>query len=332
MSAENNPSSSDDPLQSLAQLRHEMDRFRTVVDDQHRRDEERRIWLEDELLLTKQRLAAAEDELHSSRGGSHHTAHSSHMLEDPFLPASERHRLSSNPRPDPYSNDPPRAAETPWSRWNPLKFFPTPFQERDGSFEYWRARAESPPHRAPTATIPGAFTPTPGALGLRGGARAPGGIFHSPHLLSPSPIHAPARPSNPCAPVRADLNAPVREQDIGDPHGDRPRDLGDPRKHRPRLHHDSSRVYDRDDYDRGYSRRDPTSYDDRYDPLRFETPFGPGGRDDLGPKLKPEDISTFDGENVEFFIASCMSFAALYGDVKDCGQGKAWATIGNCIL
>lgn len=203
MFAENNPSSTDDPLQSLAQLRHEMDHFRTVVAYQHRRDEERRIRLEDKLLLTKQRLAGAEDELRGSRGGSHHEAHSSHMLEDSFLPVSERHRLSSNPRPDPHSNDPPRAAKTPWSRWNPLKFFPTPFQERDGSFEYRCARAESTPHRAPTATIPGAFTPTTGALGLRGGAHAPGGISHSPifflrvpYTLRPDPpIHPP--PSGP---------------------------------------------------------------------------------------------------------------------------------------
>lgn len=236
-----NPSSSDNPLLSLVQLRHDMDRFRAVVDDQQRQDEERRLRLEDELLLTKQRLAAAEDELRGSRGGSHHTTHSSpQMLDDPFLPASERHCLSRNPRPDPPppalmsggippNKGPPKAAETPWSRWNPLKFFPTPFQERDGSFEYRRARAESPPPRAPT--IPGAFTPTPDALNLRGGARASGGATRSPHLLSPSPMHTPARPPDPSLPIRAYLdNPPVRfSRDLGHPRVDRPRDpRGDP--------------------------------------------------------------------------------------------------------
>lgn len=130
----------------------------------------------------------------------------------------------------PPCQDLPKVTGTPGSRWNPLKYFPTPFQERDGSFEYCPARGESSPTRPPT--IPGAFTPTPPvALNLHGGAHAPGGAPQSPHLLSPSPLQAPARPAV-SFPLRDDLDAPPvcrRPRDPGDPHGDLPWDHGDPR-------------------------------------------------------------------------------------------------------
>ena len=70
-----------------------------------------------------------------------------HLLDDLFRPASERHRLSRNPRP----HDPPPPA---------LIFGGLP----------------------PAGRIPGAFTPTLDALHMRGGARASRGASHSPHL------------------------------------------------------------------------------------------------------------------------------------------------------
>lgn len=45
----------------------------------------------------------------------------------------------------------------------------------------------------------------------------------------------------------------------------------------------------------------------------FPAPFS---RPSERPRLKPEDITTFNGKDVEFFMGSCTSHASLYREYK----------------
>lgn len=302
----------EEPLHSLTQLRQDLDRFRAAVDEQKRQDMEHRKMLEDELLLTQQRLADAEQKLQSNNAPSQPTPSSQRPPpDDPFLPASERHRLSRNPQPE----IPP---QTPWSRWNPLHYLRTPFLENDGSFEFRRPRATSPSRRARAAStsraanIPGAFLDSPSGTAprdrrhvlLRGGAPT-GGDGHGSADAPDNDI--PDVPDD--LPTGTDTHAQRATHHSGgvdhrEPRRFPPNAPPDTRFHGARPRHDYP--------DHGFHRSGDYDYD--CDSRERRSFTREDQRSGSGPKLKPEDISTFDGENVEFFIASCLSFAALYGE------------------
>lgn len=140
----------DNPTASLLQLRRDLERFRSVVEEQKRHDSERRLQLEEELRSTQRRLADAEERLRRSAPNSLPEGATPRWVDDPLLPASERHRRRHNPPPSPMPPPVVPLAPSPttaWGRWNPLTYIRTPFGgrvDRDGSFEF-RRRAPSPP-------------------------------------------------------------------------------------------------------------------------------------------------------------------------------------------
>ena len=268
----------------ITQLRRDMERFRASVEEQKQLDAEHRKQLEDELHQTQRKLAEAQHELaHRARRSDPHTSYSSPfpvrtqrpLIDDPFLPAPERHRLHHNPQP--HLKEPPTvptpAPPTPlWSRWNPLQYIRTPFLERDGSFEFRRPRLPSP---AP----PGAFSPeTPPRSHRHGILRGGDNIDNAPSGGTGAGLHD----------HLGDL-----EQDDDVP--DAPHDQQAPHTQHTRPTNPAHYDYDSPHYSDFRRSRTRDGYDH-------------------APKLKPEDISTFDGEDSEFFIASCLSFAAIYGE------------------
>lgn len=308
------------PLTSLLQLRRDLERFRTTVEEQQKLDAGHRLQLEDELKLTRQQLATAEDRLR--RVGPHslptHDGSQHHRFDDPFLPASERHRLTHNPPiPAPPPVLPLANPVTPWARWNPLNYIRTPFGgrvERDGSFEFRRQPTNTP-------------APPPARIRDAPGGPSPFSTLGSPPMLRGGNLS----PHDNDVDMDLDQDHEVdQDQDINDP-GRRP-----PHWDPPSVSPAAGRVPGDRDRDRPRRRGPdgqlrPERSQDRYPPLHPDLNYPPRApRNDaypgsgltlspapiLGPKLKPEDITTFDGENVEFFIASCLSFAALYGEAR----------------
>ena len=152
-----------------------MERFRNAVEMQQKTDSEHRIRLEKELKHTQQQFTEAEDRLRRAGPRPLPAPDTSphRWFDDPFLPTSERHRLTRNPPiPAPPPVVPLANPVTPWVRWNLLNYIRTPFGghvERDGSFEF-RRRPDTPPTpvRQGNRTAPGNAPDDPSPFSVLG--------------------------------------------------------------------------------------------------------------------------------------------------------------------
>ena len=163
-----------EPLTTLLHLRREMERFRNAVEMQQKTDSEHRIRLEKELKHTQQQLAEAEDRLRRAGPRSLPAPDTSphRWFDDPFFPASERHRRTRNPPiPAPLPVVPLANPGTPWACWNPLNYIRTPFggrMERDGSFEFRRGPDTPAPPRHGNRNAPGNAPDNPSPFSILG--------------------------------------------------------------------------------------------------------------------------------------------------------------------
>lgn len=345
--------------QQLADLKLDMER--------HKGNAEYTARLEVDLKAARRELAEAKRLLQYAHSSNYSTPEGFHQswLDDPFLPAGERHRLQSNPRPatvdgagpgvqqnlggpggypdlsplhrDSFRGFPgterPRAAVpvTPhWStRLNPLNYLRTPFNPSNGDGVEEGIRPPGVGLRGGLEGLgdSGEDEVGTGERGVRGSRERDG---------SGSRVRSCHRRS-----ARGDRNndARGRVQSRGRSKSNTVRRESHSRRRGRRtsrdasVHHSEHRF--REEYmenrrrpgsNANYQERNHFRANDAFNPGMSSgapmRPFGNGLPPPYGNsfprtasvRLKPEDITFFEGKNVDFFLASCRSYAALYSD------------------